>query len=547
MDKQKFELVDPKRNYKNIEEMPHSKDTLNQKGIAIGGYVRVSTQKEGQKSSVENQQKYLTEWADVNGYRLFKMYIDVKSGEYASYRNELQEMIQDIRAGKIRGIVTKEIARSSRDVMDILELKRTLADYGGFMISIRENYDSRTDDDEFLLVIHAAMAQKERKTTSSRIKVTQILKAKEGKGNVKPPFGYRYSETDKGKYEPDPVTGPIYKEIISRFLSGQGRDSIARWLNSKGIKTSRGGIWRESAIKVLLENPAYLGFMVYNTTTLLRTATGQRKRVRRPMEEWVIVEDAHPALITQEEWDKVHEIMLSRRKIDNRRRISFERKYLLSTLLRCGICKGHMYGSEFRSKHKKKSENGQEVTYYYYRYVCQGRNGRCDSKTKIYEMARVDMEVFKLIQDKVIMLTNPDEMVQYVQSRKDIFTDGLERERHKREELQSQIKRNEKAIKRQQEAYEAEVIELDEYRTRVTELRTEKEELLLTLDTLNRRLAEVDSAHETILKLAELMTIYVSTLDNLSQERKQELLHLLVQEVYLYPDYEVEVKWSFEP
>ncbi|QGG46365.1 recombinase family protein [Heliorestis convoluta] len=547
MDKQKFELVDPKRNYKNIEEMPHSKDTLNQKGIAIGGYVRVSTQKEGQKSSVENQQKYLTEWADVHGYRLLKMYIDTKSGEYISYRNELQEMIQDIRAGKIRGIVTKEIARSSRDVMDILELKRTLSDYGGFMISIRENYDSRTDDDEFLLVIHAAMAQKERKTTSSRIKVTQILKAKEGKGNIKPPFGYRYSETEKGKYEPDPVTGPIYKEIISQFLSGQGRDKIARWLNSKGIKTSRGGIWRESAIKVLLENPAYLGFMVYNTTTLLRTATGQRKRVRRPMEEWVIVEDAHPALITQEEWDKVHEIMLSRRKIDNRRRISFERKYLLSTLLRCGICKGNMYGVENRSKHKRKSKNGEEVTYYYYRYVCQGRNGRCDAKVKVYEMERVDKEVFKQIKAKVIMLTNPSEVVQYVQSRKDIFTDGLEKERRKREELQVRINKNEKAIKRQQEAYEAEVIELEEYRIRVTELRKEKDDLLLTLDTLNRKLAEVDSAHETILKLAELMVAYVSTLDDLSQERKHELLRLMVQEVYLYPDYKIEIKWSFEP
>ena len=59
-------------------------------------------------------------------------------------------------------MVAKEISRASLDVMDILELKREIASYGDFFISIKESYDSRTDDDEFLLILYAALAQKER-------------------------------------------------------------------------------------------------------------------------------------------------------------------------------------------------------------------------------------------------------------------------------------------------------------------------------------------------------------------------------------------------
>ena len=138
--------------------------------------------KEAQASSIEYQKDLLKQWAEVNKYNLVKVYTDIKSGEYKYLRNELNEMLNDIKKGKIKGVVAKEISRTSRDVMDILELKREIASCGGFFISIKENYDSRTDDDEFLLILHAALAKGE-ETNSWRVKLTQIMKAKEGKTN----------------------------------------------------------------------------------------------------------------------------------------------------------------------------------------------------------------------------------------------------------------------------------------------------------------------------------------------------------------------------
>jgi len=297
----------------NYLEYKDVKKTLDEKELPIGGYVRISTRKDAQKTSIENQKKLLKQWAEVNGYRLVRVYIDVKSGEYTYLRSEIKQMFKDAEAGRIKGVVSKEIARTSRDVMDIITIKRTLSDYGAFFISIKENYDSRTDDDEFLLILHGGLAQKERKTTSSRVKVTQLMKAKEGKTNVPlPAFGYMLSE-DRQYLVVNPKTAPIYKQIVEKFLSGWGQLKIAKWLNEQGIPTRRGGQWSTNAVRTVLLNPVYLGITIYNATTLIRDSKGKQKRVVRPKEEWIIKENTHEPLLTEEVFNKIQIIMKQRR------------------------------------------------------------------------------------------------------------------------------------------------------------------------------------------------------------------------------------------
>lgn len=155
------------------------RDTIGETDLNIGGYIRISTAKDSQKTSIENQKKYIIEWAQINKYNIVDFYVDIKTGAYSYMRNEMTRLKNDIALKKIQGIVSKEISRTSRDIMDIIELKRSLTDKGAFFISIKEGYDSRTDDDEFLLIIHAGLAQKERKVTSSRVKITQLIKARE--------------------------------------------------------------------------------------------------------------------------------------------------------------------------------------------------------------------------------------------------------------------------------------------------------------------------------------------------------------------------------
>ncbi|MBC9785363.1 recombinase family protein [Heliobacterium chlorum] len=537
------DLVIKPRQSGNFETLTDIKSTLNMPNLFVGGYIRVSTAKEGQKTSIENQEKYIREWCEVNGYQLHQVYIDVKSGQFARLRSDLNKMLADIEEKKICGIVTKEIARSSRDVMDTLELKRNMSDQGAFLISIRENYDSRTDDDEFLLIIHAALAQKERKTTSSRIKVTQMLKAKEGRGNVPPPYGYRYGED--GRYLPDPIEAPVYRKIIENFLNDRyGRLKIAKELNRENIPGPRGGKWCPSSVKFILENPVYLGIMIYNTTTLVRTASGERKRVIRPQQEWVIVHEAHPPLITKKKFDRVQDLIRRRREKDNRDRSCFERKYLLSGLVYCGVCGGRMHGSFFRQRYKVKSQEEKEC--FLYRYVCQGKNGRCDRPTKYYKMNIIDQMILKEVTKVLPKLIRPEEVGSYVQRHKDFFHKNLSKERKEREQLKVLMEKNKKAVLLQQVAYEEEVIDLNEYKIRLAKLREEKEDLVQKLERLNQKMACTDSTEDNVQAITLHIMSSLGSVEQLSSDRKRTLIDQMISRVDVYSQYEIAIHWSFE-
>ena len=489
---------------------PHQdiKRTIDEKGLEIGGYIRISTRKDSQKSSVENQRKHLEQWAGVHGYRLVRVYTDVRSGEYTYLRNEINLMFNDAKAGKIKGVISKEIARTSRDVMDIISIKRTLSDCGAFFIAIKENYDSRTDEDEFLLVLHGALAQKERKTTSSRVKVTQLIKAQEGKTNVPlPAYGYMLSE-DRQYLVINPDTAPVYREIKEKFLAGWGQLKIARWLNGRGIPTRRGGQWSTNAIRTVLSNPVYLGVTIYNVTTLVRDSGGRQKRVVRPREEWVIRENTHQSLITENEFNKIQVLMKHRRE-KYQHEWSCDRKYLGSSILRCATCKGKIYG--FRQKSKRKGNHSS----YIYTYRCLGVNGKCHGRIKSWKMQIVDEMLLSFIKS---IFSDSEKLLKTLKRNRCLFIDEPDGLINDREKLKMESDRVQEAIKKQQSAYEQNVITLEEYRERMYELREEKQVIQSQIALLNLKLERLGGTEYRISKLFDIISQDIENIGNLPRE-----------------------------
>lgn len=525
-------LVPPHVASQHFDVLQDPKDTLEQKNLPIGGYIRISTKKDSQLSSIENQKKLLTEWAEVSNYNLVRFYIDIKSGEFTYLRNEIIQMIDDIRQQKIRGVVCKELSRTSRDIMDILELKREIASYGGFLISIKEGYDSRTDDDEFLLVLHGALAQKERKTTAGRVKVTQILKAKEGKTNVpQPAYGYMLSE-DKQHLVVNPETAPIYRFIVERFLDGWGQLKIAKYLNQKGVPAKHGGKWHTNAIRTILTNPVYLGVTIYNTTTLVRTPSGKQKRVVRPRDEWIIRENTHEPLITREEFERIQAIIKERKEQD-KKEWSCDRKYLGSSILRCSECGGKIFGTRFPKKRSGEKIPGA----YYYRYICQNRLGTCTPPMKIWDMERVD----RLIMDLVASLfSDKVKLMQAVRAQMDVMSnDDVAEYEEERRDVQERIQRVEKAIKKQQMAFEEDAITLDEYRERMLELRRERQLLEQKLAYLDEKLRRSDTALDRINRVYEKIVEKLNNIHDLPYEEKIELVTATFESIYLDSNYNI--------
>jgi site-specific DNA recombinase len=506
--------------------------------LPIGGYIRVSTKKDEQKTSIENQKLILKEWADINGYGLVDIYIDVKSGGYIQNRDDMNRLKQDVKAGRIKGLLAKEISRTSRDVMDILELKRGLQDYGAFFLSMKESYDSRTDDDEFLLVIHAGLAQKERKTTASRVKMTQLKKARDGKTNVpSPAYGYRLSK-DKQHIEIDPDTAPVYKMIVEKFLGGWGQLKICQWLTQQGIRSKRSDKWNTNSVKTILTNPVYLGITIYNATTLVRDSSGNAKRVVRPETEWIIRHNTHEPLITEEQFDRIQEIVKGRREKD-KREWSCTKKYLLSGLLYCKVCKGKVYGYKSVDRREKRRTAGKT----YYNYVDQNRYGRCDTPSKYWNMQKVDelamQEIKKFFGDR-------DLINKRIKTKQYLYNRNLVNERLERERLQVELNKVTSAIKKQQEAYEEDLITKEDYRSRMNELREKKNAILEKIDSLNSRLEKVDSIEQRFHEISDKVLKIIDNIENLDFETKGMLLGKIVKRIFIGADYTLDIEYTFE-
>lgn len=532
--------IPPLVSQNRLKEHVDYRKTLNETGLDVGGYIRVSTKKDSQTTSIENQKKYIREWAEVNHYNLVKFYVDVKSGAYAYTRNDMQQLREDIKAGRIKGIVTKEISRTSRDIMDILELKRSLATAGSFFISLKENYDSRTDDDEFLLIIHSALAQKERKTTASRVKITQMIKAKEGKTNTSSPaFGYKLSE-DKQHLEVDPEASKVYKMIVEKFLEGWGVLRINKWLNVQGYKAKRGGKWHNNSIKTILSNPVYLGISIYNTTTLIRDNEGKRQRVVRPQEEWIIRYNTHEPLITQEKFDRIQEIMKDRKEKDTKE-WSCEKKYLLSGMLFCDVCKGKIFGCKTVEKRLIDKQTGKPKVYF--SYVDQNRYGVCDTSTKYWNMQRVD----DLVMQEIKKFFSDHKLIEdRIKAKQYLYNENMGTERLEREELLQKLEVINKAIKKQQLAFEEDIITIKEYKSRMIELREKKDDITRRLDKLNVRLEKVDNIEERFNEIKSKVLKIIDNIEQLDYTIKEALLRKLIKRIFIKADYTIKIQYTFE-
>ncbi len=129
---------------------------------------------------------------------------------------------------------------------------------------------------------------------------------------------------------------------------------IAKALNDKGISPAKRGKWRNldqkwsaGTIKSMIENPAYRGARTYNRFSSSKIIAQTRKRKvlrgtvypawRNPEDEWRVVEDAHPAIVTKDRWEKANKAN-KRRSSHKLNGHSYHSRYLLTGMIKCSKC-----------------------------------------------------------------------------------------------------------------------------------------------------------------------------------------------------------------
>ncbi|AWB43421.1 recombinase family protein [Paenibacillus sp. CAA11] len=380
-------------------------------------YIRVSTDKEEQKMSLQNQRSLFYEYLEKQGWDVFDFYVDVESGTTGK-RENLQRLIQDAKARKFDVIVAKELSRLARNGGLSYQIRDMAADNGIGIVTL-DNAINTLERKGEMFGLYAWIYEQESQRTSTRIKAALSSKAKKGefKGSI-PPYGYRLNSGKLVLAEDD--TPNNVKRIFRMYLEGKGFDAIARTLTREGCltpaqvinKKNAGLYWQGTSIKKILNNPHYVGDLVQGRQTTISVTSKVREEV--PRDKQIIIEDAHHAIISREDFQAVQQYMEGRKRQKVKPKA---KKHLFTNYLFCTDCgkalwyvhyrKGYVCGNYYKhgkhvcSQHSVKEKELIGVILADIRKSAETLNenevmGRLEAKT-VQERKQVDKQIQSLL------------------------------------------------------------------------------------------------------------------------------------------------------
>lgn len=333
--------------------------------LRVAYYARVSTEKEEQLHSLDNQVTYFKEYIKSNkNWEFINGYIDEGiTGTSSKKRENFMQMIADGKDKKFDLIVTKEVSRFSRDTIDSLLYTRKLLEYDVCVYFTSDNIITASNDGELRLTIMSSMAQDEVRKLSERTKFGFKRSIEKGRvlgtDNI---WGYK---KDDGKLVIDEEESKVVKEIFEVYANNEkiGLKNLSLYLKDEGMLNRNGNPIHQNTIKKIIQNPKYKGFYTGGLSIVVDYRS--KKRNFNSPSEWKIYEDnqAVPPIISKELWEKANQKLLSRSKTAKLYQ-KHQTKYPLSGKI---YCEKHKCGFVRKVKHYK--TKGDIV-----RWICQDYN-----------------------------------------------------------------------------------------------------------------------------------------------------------------------------
>lgn len=235
--------------------------------IRVVMYVRVSSKEQVDGYSIGEQIERLEKYADAMEWDIVKTFVDPGYSGGNVDRPGLKEMIKEIEKGGIDKVVVYKLDRLSRSQLDTLYLieKVFLANNTDF-VSMSENFDTSTPFGRAMIGILAVFAQLEREQIKERTMIGKEARAKEGKwgGGSTEPIGYNYNIA-KDLLEVDEYEALQVRELFEIFLKGTPLRTIETIFREKGY-SHKHGFWDSKAMRRVLKNKIYLGYIRYRDT-----------------------------------------------------------------------------------------------------------------------------------------------------------------------------------------------------------------------------------------------------------------------------------------
>ena len=334
--------------------------------LRVTFYARVSTEKDEQLNSLENQVSYYpnfikshSNWTFVQGY------VDEGlTGATTTKREDFHNMVADAKAGKFDLIITKEIPRFARNTLDSIQYTRELLSYGVGVFFQSDNINTFEEDGELRLTIMSGIAQDELRRLSSRVKFGHQQAIKNGVvlGNGRM-FGY---DKENKRLVINEAEAQMVRELFELYATNNySMKQIEDLFWERGYRNHNGNKISHSTMSNTISNPKYKGYYVGNKVKIIDMFTKKQKFL--PPEEWVMFKDETgdivPAIVDEDLWERANEVLQRRSKDVKRRQNLVNHPNLMTGKILCTHC-GNTY---YRRDNKDRMGNINS------RWVCSGK------------------------------------------------------------------------------------------------------------------------------------------------------------------------------
>ena len=470
---------------------------MQEKKIIAGLYPRVSTEDQSRFGhSLDEQECKLKQLCDYKNYEIYKVYREEGVSAKNMERPKFQEMMQDMKDGKINKIIVYKLDRLTRSIQDLESICSMLEEYNCELESVVEEINTGNANGKFFIRMLTILAQLEIERTSERTKFGLVGAAKKGHLSGRPPLGYKKVDNNKSLFV-DELQADVVKRIFSLYLDGMAVNSICKLFNEENVLNRK---WPTTTVDKILSNQLYIGNMEYGKRT-----NGEKQ----------IFEDVVPAIVDKTTFD-----MVQKRKEKNLKNFTRKLTYIFMQKIRCPKCHKIMGGSSSTSKNNTK----------HLYYKCANCGMRINEK-------RIEKPLIKFLNDMLDFFLIIDN------SFKPSLNKDTENDIKKYAKIEKELREKETRIKK---AFIDGLIE-------PTTLQNELNEIVRDIEKAKNKISELKQIQENInikqdvkllfnlkeIEKLKLKSDYVkrhNVWNKLSQEQKQHIINKYIDEIELDMD-----------
>lgn len=470
-----------------------------------GLYLRLSIIDNGKEESesIENQEKIIREYLKQKpDIRIHKVYIENGFTGTSFNRPVFNELLADIESGSITCVVVKDLSRFGRHALDATDyITNIFPEKDVRFVSVRDNYDSAYDDEgksQMYIMIDNFINELYAKDISRRI--CSVMRAKRKKGEYVggyAPYGYMKSKEDKHKLVIDEEAARVVRQIYEWRALGQGYSEIYNKLNKMHIpspsyyrylngiytnknKSGKAYPWSTHMIMIILANQTYTGDLVQGKQLAAYYQNKQLTPVSK--DEWIVIENAHEAIVTRELFERVQQINRERADAAERNLGKYNLpkvENIYSGKIFCADCGYAM--KLIRSLSTKKDK-----AYYHYKCANYVVHGKDYCTPKKFSKADLDKAVLETINLQVALFAEKEQELEQIAGTTHMKKLEAEKNRH-RLELERKRERLRKNIADLYEDFKDDLLTQAEY----VEMREEYTE---RMDVLQKEIARLEES-----------------------------------------------------